>query len=75
MKRVFTSDVSDTRVRAIARAVRFGDYTLCIDFGYTRMLWQLSDGRWACKRCGKQFGLLAERYLARSHPVFAAGGL
>lgn len=66
MRRVFTSDLSDTRVRALARAIRFGDRTRCIDCGYTRKLWRLGDGRWECKRCGKQFGLLSGTWLART---------
>ncbi len=66
MRQAFTSDLSDTRVRSIARAIRFGDRTRCIECGYTRKLWQLSDGRWECKRCGKQFGLLTDTWLSRT---------
>jgi transposase len=66
MKRIFTSDLSDTRAERIFRAIRFGARTQCIDCGYTRKLWRLSDGRWECKRCGKQFGLLTATALART---------
>ena len=66
MRRVFTSDLSDTRVRALARAIRFGNRTRCIDCAYTRKLWRLADGRWECKRCGKLFGLLSGTWLART---------
>lgn len=65
MRRVFTSDLNDTLVRAIARAIRFGDRTLCPECGYTRKFWRLEDGRWRCKRCRKRFGLFTDTPLAR----------
>ncbi len=66
MRRVFTADVSDTRAERIFRAIRFGPRTRCIECGFTRKLWKLPDGRWQCKRCGKQFGLLTGSRLART---------
>lgn len=66
MRRVFTSDLSDTRVERVFRAIRFGSRTRCIDCSFARKLWTLSDGRWECKRCGKQFRLLSDRPLART---------
>lgn len=66
MRRVFTGDVSDTRAERILRAIRFGSRTQCVECGFARKLWKLPDGRWQCKRCGKQFGLLTASYLART---------
>lgn len=66
MRRVFTSELSDTRVRGLARAIQFGDRTRCIDFGYTRKLWRQADVRWECKRCGNLLGLLSGTWLART---------
>ena len=66
MKRVFTADVSDTRAERIFRAIRFGARTKCIECGFTRKFWRLPDGRWECKRCGKQFGLFTGSRLART---------
>lgn len=62
---MFTSDLSFTRVERIFRAARFGDRTRSPECGYTRKLWRLEDGRWRCKRCRKQFGLLTGSPLAR----------
>lgn len=66
MRRVFTSDTSDTQAERVFRAIRFGPRTKCIECGFTRKLWQLSDGRWECKRCGKQFGLLTGTQLSHT---------
>ena len=65
MRRVFTSDLSRTRIRSILRAARFGDRTRCPECGYTRKFWRLDDGRWRCKRCRKRFGLFTDTPLAR----------
>lgn len=64
MKRVFTADVSDTRIRSIARAARFGGRTRCPACGYSRKLWKLAGERWRCKRCRKRFGLFTGTWLA-----------
>lgn len=66
MKRVFTRGQSDTRIERVFRAIRFGPRTKCIDCGFARKLWKLQDGRWECQRCGKQFGLLTDTWLART---------
>jgi transposase len=66
MRRVFTADLSDTQVRSVFRAARFGDRTRCPECGYARKLWQLEDGRWRCKRCRKRFGLLTDTWLAHT---------
>lgn len=66
MRRVFTAGLSDTQVRSIFRAARFGDRTRCPRCGYARKLWQLEDGRWRCKRCRKRFGLLTDTWLSHT---------
>lgn len=71
MRRIFTSDLSDTRIRSIFRAARFGDRTRCPGCDYARGFWRLQDGRWRCKRCRKRFGLLSGTWL--SHTRFELG--
>ncbi len=69
MRRVFTSDLSDTQIRSIFRAARFGDRTRCPRCGYARKLWRLEDDRWRCTRCRRRFGMLTGTWL--SHTRFA----
>lgn len=71
MRRVFTAGLSDTRIRTIFRAARFGDRTRCPRCDYARQLWQLEDGRWRCKRCRKRFGLLTDTWLAHTRFTLA----
>ena len=66
MRRVFTSDVTDTQVRSIFRAARFGDRTRCPGCDYARRLWKLGDDRWRCGRCRERFGLLTGTWLSRT---------
>jgi transposase-like protein len=66
MQRVFTQQFSDTHVRSVFRAARFGARTRCPRCGYARKLWVLGDGRWRCKRCETRFGLTTDTWLARS---------
>ena len=66
MRRVFTSGISDTRIRSIFRAARFGDRTRCPRCGNARTLWQLDDGRWRCKRCRKRFDLFTGTWLSHT---------
>lgn len=58
--------MSDTELRRVARAIRFGERTRCVACGFSRKLWRLEDGRRQCSRCGKLFGLLTDTWLARS---------
>ena len=66
MRRFFTSHLSDTRIRSIFRAARFGDRTRCPRCGNARRLWPLGDGRWRCQRCRKRFGLLTDTWLSHT---------
>lgn len=66
MRRVFTSHLSDTQIRSIFRAARFGDRTRCPHCGNARKLWQLDDGRWRCQRCRRRFGLLSDTWLSHT---------
>ncbi len=66
MRRVFTGNLSNARIRSLFRAARFGDRTRCPRCGYARKLWQLEDGRWRCKRCRKRFGLLTDTWLSHT---------
>ena len=66
MRRVFTNQLSDARIRSIFRAARFGDRTRCPRCGNARKLWQLEDGRWRCPRCRKRFGLLTDTWLSHT---------
>lgn len=66
MQRVFTQAVSDTQIRSLFRAARFGDRTRCPGCGHARKLWQLGDDRWRCGRCRKRFGLLTDTWLSRT---------
>ena len=66
MQRVFTSNLTDTRVRSIFRAARFGDRTRCPSCNYARRLWELGDDRWRCGRCRKRFGLLTGTWLSHT---------
>lgn len=66
MRRAFTSHLSDTQIRSIFRAARFGDRTRCPRCGYARKLWPLDDDRWRCKRCRKRFGLLTDTWLSHT---------
>lgn len=65
MRRVFTSDLSGTRILSILRAARFGDRTRCPGCGYTRKLWRRAEDRWRCGRCRKRFGLFTGTWLER----------
>jgi transposase len=66
MRRFFTSHLSDTRIRSIFRAARFGDRTRCPRCGNARRLWPLDDGRWRCQRCRKRFSLLTGTWLSHT---------
>lgn len=66
MQRFFTQNLSDTRIRSIFRAARFGGRTQCPRCGFARKLWQLEDGRWRCGRCRKRFGLLTDTWLSHT---------
>ena len=66
MQRVFTGNLSDTQIRSIFRAARFGGRTRCPRCGYARKLWPLEDGRWRCRRCRKRFGLLTDTWLSHT---------
>lgn len=65
MKQVFTSGLSDARIRSTFRAARFGSRTRCPECGYTRKLWKLSDDRWRCGRCRHRFSLTSGTWLAQ----------
>lgn len=66
MKTVFTSNLSRARIRSIWRTKSFGDRTSCRHCGYKHKIWSLGEGRWKCKRCRKEFGLLTNSVLSRT---------
>jgi transposase len=66
MHRVFTQGLSNTQIRSVFRAARFGDRTRCPACGYARKLWHLGDDRWRCDRCRKRFGLLTDTWLSHT---------
>ena len=66
MLKLFSNNLSDTKIKRFFVSAKFGKRTKCPYCNYRRKLYRLQDKRYRCKRCLEKFSITTNTYLANS---------